>query len=52
MIRFQDGAPQAMYLSQHDDGEAFTYSAVSKNENRPVAYITSGDHAVYATVSL
>lgn len=49
MIRFQDGSPQAMYLSQHDSGEAFAYSAMSVKGNRPIAYIAGGDHAMYAS---
>ena len=30
MIRFQDGIPQAMWYSQHDNGEAFDYSTTKK----------------------
>ena len=52
LIRFQDGTPQEMYLSQHDDGTAYAYSAISKNEDRPVAFVAGGDHAFYPTVSL
>ncbi len=36
MIRFQDGGPQAIWYSQHSNGEAFTYDAVSKYNNRRV----------------
>jgi len=31
MIRFQNGIPQAVWLSQHQGGQAFTYNAVQKN---------------------
>lgn len=30
MIRFQNGVPQAMWLSQHQSGQAFTYNAMQK----------------------
>ena len=30
MVRFQDGEPQAIWYSQHSNGEAFTYDAVAK----------------------
>lgn len=49
MIRFQDGRPQAIWYSQHNYGEAFTYDAVEKQNGRPVAYVGRGSHAVYAT---
>lgn len=39
MVRFLDGVPQAMFYSQHSDGEAFTYSAVEKEGVRPVLYV-------------
>ncbi|KIY01533.1 uncharacterized protein Z520_03085 [Fonsecaea multimorphosa CBS 102226] len=50
MVRFVNGAPQAMWFSQHTSGEAFTYSAVQKynNGDRPVVYIANGTHANYA----
>lgn len=49
MIRFQNGAPQAVYFSQHAAGEAFTYKAVEKMGVRPVVYVGKGSHAVYGT---
>lgn len=48
MIRFQDGAPQAMWFSQHDNGEAFTYDCLEKQGMRPVVYSANGSHANYA----
>ena len=30
MVRFQNGTPQAVWYSQHDNGEAFTYDVVEK----------------------
>ncbi|CAK7563312.1 MAG: Vacuolar protein sorting-associated protein 62 [Sporothrix epigloea] len=52
MIRFVDGAPTAMYFSQHGSGSAYTWSALNKgsddNSNRPLTYIGNGGHANYA----
>ncbi|OQV03862.1 hypothetical protein CLAIMM_08848 [Cladophialophora immunda] len=50
MVRFVNGAPTAMWFSQHSSGEAFTYSAVQKynNGDRPVVYVANGTHANYA----
>jgi Vacuolar protein sorting-associated protein 62 len=49
MIRFRDGAPQAMYFSQHASAQTFTYKAVEKMGKRPVVYVAKGSHAVYGT---
>jgi hypothetical protein len=49
MIRFQNGVPQAVWFSQHADGEAFTYAAVQKQGVRPVTFVANGTHANYAT---
>ncbi|KAL8787894.1 MAG: hypothetical protein Q9213_001921 [Squamulea squamosa] len=49
MIRFRDGVPQAIWYSQHNYGEAFTYAAVEKQGQRPVGYSAKGTHATYAT---
>ncbi|KAL8728867.1 MAG: hypothetical protein Q9166_005107 [cf. Caloplaca sp. 2 TL-2023] len=43
MIRFKNSIPQA--ICQHSYGEAFTYSAVEKQGQRPVAYSAKGTHA-------
>jgi hypothetical protein len=53
MIRFENGIPQAMWFSQHSNGEAFTYSCLEKypkSGKRPVSYSARGSHANYATV--
>ena len=34
MIRFQDGVPQAIWYSQHAEGQAFTYDAIDKEGKR------------------
>lgn len=49
MIRFLNGVPQAIFYSQHSDGEAFAWSAVAKNGVRPIVYSAGGSHANYAT---
>lgn len=42
MVRFQNGKPQAVWYSQHNNGEAFTYSATMKyNNGLRVSGITS-----------
>lgn len=33
MVRFQNGVPQAVWYSQHSNGEAFTYNATEKYNN-------------------
>jgi hypothetical protein len=51
MTRFSNGVPQTMWFSQHEDGEAFDYSAVPKYDSgvRPIVYSANGSHANYAT---
>jgi len=48
MVRFQDGIPQALWYSQHGNGEAFTYDCVEKMGIRPISYSARGTHANYA----
>lgn len=48
MVRFKDGQPTAVWFSQHEYGEAYSYSAVQKVGKRPVAYSAKGSHANYA----
>lgn len=49
MVRFKNGEPQAVWYSQHDFGEAFSYSAVLKSGKRPISFSARGSHANYAT---
>ncbi|KAJ4399185.1 hypothetical protein N0V91_009642 [Didymella pomorum] len=48
MIRFKNGTPKKVWLSQHANGEAYTFRALEKNGARPVLYIAKGSHAIYA----
>ncbi|KAK4185265.1 hypothetical protein QBC35DRAFT_504119 [Podospora australis] len=58
MIRFQDGIPRAMFLSEHAGGKAYTWHAMEKREQkdgkppRPVIYSAVGSHAMYADPGL
>ncbi|XWW98778.1 hypothetical protein V2A60_006780 [Cordyceps javanica] len=59
MVRFKDGAPQGMYLSEHEGGQAYAWEAMEKRNasfrgvpdaaERPVIYSAIGSHAMYAT---
>ncbi|KAF2709729.1 hypothetical protein K504DRAFT_467679 [Pleomassaria siparia CBS 279.74] len=49
MVRFSNGVPQAVWYSQHANGEAFKYDTVDKkDDSRPIAYSAQGTHANYA----
>ena len=52
MLRFPSATspPEAMWYSQHANGQAFRYAAVEKDGNgiRPVVYVAKGSHANYA----
>ncbi|KZM19607.1 uncharacterized protein EKO05_0004221 [Ascochyta rabiei] len=52
MLRFASAtsAPDALWLSQHGNGQAFRYAAVEKAGGavRPVVYVARGSHAHYA----
>jgi hypothetical protein len=48
MVRFQNGAPISVWLSQHDYGQAFSYSALTKIGPRPIIYSAIGSHANFA----
>jgi hypothetical protein len=52
MIRFLNGTPQAIWYSQHGNGEAFTYRAAEKIGIRPVSYAARGSHANYAIAGI
>lgn len=50
VVRFVDGAPTAVFLSQHGRGEAYTYDAIAKEGRRPVAFTSLGTHAMRPVV--
>lgn len=47
-MRFQNGLPEAIWYSQHANGQAFKYRTVEKRDVRPVVYVSKGSHANYA----
>ncbi|KAI9740279.1 MAG: Vacuolar protein sorting-associated protein 62 [Cirrosporium novae-zelandiae] len=49
MVRFVDGSPEYIYLSAHDSGTAYTYSALTQTDNRATTYIAGGSHANYVS---
>lgn len=51
-IRFVDGQPYAIYLSEHSAGSAYYWDVMTFTTDglRPVTYIANGSHANYATV--
>lgn len=60
MMRFENGVPRAMFLSEHEGGQAFAWGALEKKRmnfttsegseivERPVIYSAVGSHAMYA----
>ena len=49
MIRFVDGVPQYVYLSEHSGGSAYTYAALTQTNSLPTTYIAKGSDSNYAT---
>ncbi|POS82778.1 hypothetical protein EPUL_006120 [Erysiphe pulchra] len=49
MVRFKNGSPEALWLSQHAYGQAFSYGAMKKQGDRAIIYSAIGTHANYAT---
>jgi hypothetical protein len=47
MVRFENGVPKAVWYSQHEYGEAYSYDAVPKAGKRPLAFSARGSHANY-----
>ncbi|KAL0932545.1 vacuolar protein sorting-associated protein TDA6-like protein 2 [Colletotrichum truncatum] len=47
MVRFEQGAPRGIFMSEHAGGQAYSYSAVEKRNARPVLYSAVGSHAIY-----
>jgi len=58
MVRFESGIPRAMFLSEHEGGQAYAWEALEKrrvpgrdgrpSNDRPVIYSAVGSHAMYA----
>lgn len=61
MVRFENGVPRAMFLSEHEGGQAYAWAALEKKRmnatsstgdtevvERPVIYSAVGSHAMYA----
>lgn len=48
VVRFQDGEPKAVFVSEHNFGSAYSYEAVEKLGKRSVIYSAYGTHAMYA----
>jgi hypothetical protein len=47
-IRFVNGEPYAIYLSQHGAGSAYYWDVMKFNGNHPITYVATGSHANYA----
>ena len=49
MIRFKDGKPEYVYVSQHAFGSAYNYSCLEMIGQRPVVFSAIGTHGMYVT---
>ena len=49
VVRFHNGKPKAVFVSEHFFGQAYSYKAMEKIGKRPVIYSATGTHAMYAT---
>ncbi|KAL7917302.1 hypothetical protein ACQKWADRAFT_45772 [Trichoderma austrokoningii] len=49
VVRFVNGKPTQIFLSQHEQGEAFEYDALRKIGKRALIFSSFGGHANYAT---
>jgi hypothetical protein len=49
VVRFHNGKPKAVFVSEHFFGQAYSYQAMEKIGKRPVVYSATGTHAMYAT---
>ncbi|KAF2227823.1 hypothetical protein BDZ85DRAFT_176122, partial [Elsinoe ampelina] len=49
LVRFRHGRPVHVFLSEHNFGEAYAWSALEKIGSRPVTFSATGSHAMYAT---
>ena len=51
MVRFYNGSPTYIFLSQHSNGVAYPYSSLLSSNGRATVYIAQGDHGHYPIVS-
>lgn len=49
MIRFINGEPTAIFLSEHSFSSAYTWDAITKLNGHPQVYVGNGTHANWAT---
>ncbi|OBT46424.1 hypothetical protein VE00_03271 [Pseudogymnoascus sp. WSF 3629] len=49
VMKFRNGVPETMFISQHTGGRTYTFGAMEKYDKRPVIYSAKGSHALYAT---
>ncbi|KFY44878.1 hypothetical protein V494_01262 [Pseudogymnoascus sp. VKM F-4513 (FW-928)] len=49
VMKFRNGVPETMFISQHTGGRTYTFGAMEKYGKRPVIYSAKGSHAMYAT---
>ncbi|KAF2205232.1 hypothetical protein GQ43DRAFT_428313 [Delitschia confertaspora ATCC 74209] len=49
VVRFHRGEPKQVWFSEHNFGQTYTYEAVEKIGKRPLGYVATGTHAMYAT---
>ncbi|TKX21692.1 hypothetical protein C1H76_6188 [Elsinoe australis] len=52
LVRFTAGKPTHVFLSEHNAGEAYAWSAMEKSKDdkdRPITFSATGSHAMYAT---
>ncbi|KAF2397527.1 hypothetical protein EJ06DRAFT_533129 [Trichodelitschia bisporula] len=54
MVRFVNGEPKSVWLSQHSGGQAFAYKTLQKDKTglRPLVFSANGSHANYAVTGL
>jgi hypothetical protein len=48
-VRFVDGRPSQIFMSQHTDGQSFTFGDKNLNldQERPTVYAANGSHGLY-----
>ncbi|CCF59409.1 hypothetical protein KAFR_0G03760 [Kazachstania africana CBS 2517] len=49
VVRFFNGQPKAIYMSQHSTGSAYDFNALEKFNGRPLVFSAKGTHGNYAS---